>query len=208
MGFCKRRIRRTRLHRSVVDVLGLVMATVAFQPAANLWAHGAGRHSAGGHGGSNTQAGPKPSAATDNPRSSASIASFADRSMQPRHGGQITASKHHYFEVVYTPSETRLYVYNASQLGINARYVKGDAVMTVRSSGRSGRFPLQVVAQPTFTGDLGYLVATVDVAQVQDGDMDVQFELQKLPSEEPSVSFTQVFSLTRPPLSIRKELQC
>jgi len=173
---------------------------VAFQPSAELWAHGAG-----GHGASDKQASPKPSATTDKPEPSAPIASFADRPMQPRHGGQITPTKHHYFEVVYTPNEARLYVYNASQLGTNARYIKGDVLMTVRSSGQSGRFPLEVVAQQAFTGDLGYLVAKVDVSQVQDGDMDVQFEVHKLPSEEPSVSFTQDFFLTRPPLPVRRE---
>lgn len=200
MGFCKRRIKCTWLQSAVANVLGLVLAVVAFQPSTDLWAHGAG-----GHGASNTPARPKPSAAMDKLGAPGPIASFADRPMQPRHGGQITATKHHYFEVVYTPSEARLYVYNASQLGINARYLKGDVVMTVRSSGQSGRFPLQVVAQQAFTGDLGYLAAKVDVSQVQDGDMEVQFEVHQLPSEEPRVSFTQDFFLTRPPLPVRRE---
>ncbi|MDA1054705.1 MAG: hypothetical protein O3C40_30120 [Planctomycetota bacterium] len=186
------------MHPSINRILGLGFVAIALLSPIEVWAHGAG-----GHGSSDSNNTPKQTTSQPSqPRRDVVTTSFADRSMQPPHGGQITATKHHYFEVVYTPSDTRLYIYNASQRGINARFVKGEVSMTVHSSGQSLRFPLEVVAQPAFTGDLGYLAVKVDVSRVRDGDMDLRFDLKKLLPEEPEASFEQVFFLTRPPMPV------
>lgn len=177
--------------------MAIAVAAIAIHPRANLWAHGAG-----GHGGSSAREQSRPTSGADAPRRTVPVTNAADRPMQPPHGGQVTATTHHYFEVVYTPTETRVYAFDASQRGLNARRLRGSAVLTVRSSGQSGSFPLEVVAQPAFTGDVGYLAARVDVSRVHDGDMDVRFDLAGLPTDEPQASFTQTFFLAKPPLQI------
>ncbi len=198
MGSCARNVRISIFHRSVIIILGLGIVTIASLSPIEAWAHGAG-----GHGGSDTKNTPKQTTSRPSqPRRNVITTNLADRPMQPPHGGQITATKHHYFEVVYTPSDTRVYIYGASQRGINARSIKGDVTMSVHSSGQSLRFPLEVVAQPAFTGDVGYLAAKVDVSQVRPGDMDLRFDMRKLLPEEPEASFTQAFFLTRPPLPV------
>ena len=198
MGYCAREVRTATLHPSIIRFLGLVFITLALLSPTEVWAHGAG-----GHGSPNTKSAPKQTTGQPSqPHREVITTNLADRPMQPPHGGQITATKHHYFEVVYTPSDTRLYIYNASQRGINARFIKGEVFLTVHSSGQSLRFPLEVVAQPAYSGDLGYLAAKVDVSQVRDGDMAVRFDLKKLLPEEPEASFEQAFFLTRPPMPV------
>gem|GEM_PF-2439670 len=198
MGSFTREIRVATLHYSIIRVLAVGCVASALLSPIEVSAHGAG-----GHGNSNSNTTPKQTTSQPSqPRREVITTNLADRPMQPPHGGQITATKHHYFEVVYTPSDTRVYIYNASQRGINARFVKGEVLMTVHSSGQSLRFPLEVVAQPAFSGDLGYLAANVDVSQVRDGDMDLRFDLKKLLPEEPEASFEQVFFLTRPPMPV------
>ena len=101
------------LHLSITRILGIGFVAITLTAPADLWAHGAG-----GHGGSDSRKAPKQATTqSSQPHRVVNTTNLADRPMQPQHGGQITATKHHYFEVVYTPSETKLYVYDASQRG-------------------------------------------------------------------------------------------
>ncbi|MBW3595708.1 MAG: hypothetical protein KY475_00370, partial [Planctomycetes bacterium] len=54
--------------------------------------------------------------------------------LRPLHGGQVTATRWHYFEVVYTPSEMRIYVYSPSRRPLNASGVRGEAAMQVNGN--------------------------------------------------------------------------
>ena len=68
--------------------------------------------------------------------------------------------------------------------------------MRVRSNGNQFQYPLQHV--PVESGQ-DYLVARVDLTHVENGDMDVHYELEGLPNREaPGATFSQVFSMMRP----------
>ena len=124
---------------------------------------------------------------------------LADHPLEPRYGGQVTSTKWHYFEVVYSPQELRIYVYWPSQRQLNPLYVTGEVSLTVISSGQEGEYPVQYVRGQLFSSEPGYLVAPVDVSRVRDGDMQVEIALNNLPQkEERHASFTQAFALTRP----------
>jgi hypothetical protein len=102
----------------------------------------------------------------------------------------------HQTEVVYGPQETRVYLYDLYRSPVSARGVQGQVIMRVRSNGTQFRYPLQHV--PVERGQ-DFLVARVDLTRVQDGDMDVYYELAGLPNREaPTVKFAQVYSMTRP----------
>ncbi|MFV2069583.1 MAG: hypothetical protein ACC645_21675, partial [Pirellulales bacterium] len=110
------------------------------------------------------------------------------------HGGRVTSGQWHSFEVVYTPKETRVFVYSPPGRQLNVRNVHGDAIMEVRGNQQLFRYPVRV---STDVAGQSYLSFPVNVSGVRDGDMRVTFELTGLPlAEEPSARFTQIFALT------------
>ena len=118
-----------------------------------------------------------------------------DPAFRPPHDGQLSKTMWHQFEVVYGPQETQVYLYDVFRAPVSARGVQGEVVMRVRSNGTQFRYPLQYVAVER---GQDYLVARVDLTRVQDGDMDVHYELAGLPHREaPTASFSQVFSMMR-----------
>lgn len=143
---------------------------------------------------------PSAQAAREAPRAPADDLNLGQFPLRPLHGGQVTATRWHYFEVVYMPSETRIYVYSPSQRLLNASGVRGETAMQVNGNPRTFRYPVQAVADPS---GFAYLKADVDVSRVRDGDMHVTFDLRDLPNrQESTVRFTQTFALTRPPAHV------
>lgn len=125
--------------------------------------------------------------------------------MANRHGGFVSATGYYYCEVVFESQQTKLFFFNPGQTKCHVRGAVGEMVLKVNGDAREYRYPLEVVAQPAWTGDTGYLVANADVTRVRDGDMEVIFRLQKLPNpEEREVEFSQVFHLsaTRPQIAV------
>lgn len=117
---------------------------------------------------------------------------------QPPHGGQVHATGFQYFEVVYLPKETRVYVYGADQRPVSPRAVQGQIAMRVRGHEKLFRYPLKYFTVAGGSGGQEYLAAAVDVSRIRDGDMTVTFDLANLPyRQQPHASFTQTFALTR-----------
>jgi hypothetical protein len=168
---------------SLVVLLGTVAST---DPA---WAHPGCGPAAGGQ--------PKQKV-DDSYRRPVGNLNLADFPMQPQRGGQVTAGKWHYFEVVYAPQETRIYVYSPSQRPLYTKDVTGEVAMEVFSSGQTARVPVRFVQQQTSTNDAGYLSVPVDLSQVQDGDMQATFKLKILTQDGSYVEFKQMFALYEP----------
>ena len=175
-----------------MGVLAISISCVALA-AAPVWGHG-GAHGGGSHrpsGSSKEKQTPLVKPVGD--------LRLAENMVQARHGGQVSATKWHYFEVVYEPHETRVYVYSPSKRPMSPPRITGEVVMLVNGDERECRYPLQFTAAGA-TGDAGYLAAAVDLSRVRDGDMQVTFEVANLPfQEERQARFTQRFALTRPP---------
>ncbi len=173
--------------------------------AAPIWAHG-GSHGSSSQKGSGSRSTPSASASKRSSKDfrPATNLNLASDDFQPLHGGQVTATKWHYFEVVYLPRETRLYVYSASRRPLHASAVQGEIVMTVNGAPQQFRYPLQTVIDASpLKNDKGYAAAVVDVSRVRDHDMQVAFDLKLASREEPRTKFTQVFALYRQPVSVR-----
>jgi hypothetical protein len=119
---------------------------------------------------------------------------------RPPHGGQVTAAADSagFFEVVYLPQETRVYLYGPKQEPLSARGVRGQAVMRVRGYTRDFPFPLKYVAAPPGSKEQDYLAAAVDVRRIRDGDMTATFSLEDLSDRQhPKASFTQTAALAQ-----------
>ncbi len=118
---------------------------------------------------------------------------------RPPHGGQVTAAESvYFFEVVYLPQQTRVYLYGASQEPLSARSVGGQVVMRVRGQTQDFRLPLKYVSPPRGSKEQDYLAAAVDVSRVRDGDMIATFSLEKLSDRRlPKAGFAQTFALSQ-----------
>ncbi len=127
----------------------------------------------------------------------------AKQPMKPQHGGQMTGTKWHYFEVVYLPDETHVYVYSPYELPMKVREMSGELTMQINGNPKLFRFPLKPVVKGfALSDDPGYLAAKVDVSRVRDGDMKATFEISNLLPKEPKARFTQTFFLTRPRMQV------
>lgn len=143
-----------------------------------------------GHGGAT----PRAAASRDN----APRATSPPATRPPVHGGQLMESQSQYFEIVYLPLETRVYVYAKSFRPLSPREASGEVLMQVRGNPQIFRYPLRYATRPAGAEEEEYLVAAVDVTKIRDGDMQVSFSLSGLPAfTERTAKFTHTFALAR-----------
>lgn len=127
--------------------------------------------------------------------------SIVDR---PPHGGQITRDLIYYFEVVYQPRETHLYIYGPTEEPLPSQAVQGEIVMKPHYLDQTFRCALKYVEPPPGQHP-NHLVAATEVSGVPDGEMTVTFQLQNLfLPQRTQTAFTQTFALTRlpPPVTV------
>ncbi|MCA9124158.1 MAG: hypothetical protein H6822_02230 [Planctomycetaceae bacterium] len=177
----------------VAQCVGFVLLIATVMDSGFVFAHG-------GDGGTHSKSASKTTSKADAPRRTFAPLDLSRYPMQPRYGGQVTATSRHYFEVVYMPQETRVYVYSPSQRPLYPFRAKGEVIMHVESSGDKGRFPLRYIKPASaFSTEPSYLVAEVDLSRVHDGDMNVVVDLRNLPDdEEKETQFNQLFATSRP----------
>ena len=120
--------------------------------------------------------------------------------LQTQHGGQVVATKWHFFEMVYGPRETRIYVYSPSRRLLNAGRLRGQVVMRVRGNPQLFRYP---VKPATDAQGRTYGSVVVDVTGVRDGDIEATFDLHRLPfREEKRAKFAQTVIRNRPRIPV------
>jgi len=182
----------------IVVALSLVFANTAVWAQCGSCSGGSSGHSQ--HGSSSHDAATDHSSHADHGMPGYGGGADGTLVRQPReapHGGQITATEWHHFEAVYTPKETRIFVYSPSMQRMDTRGVRGQLVMQVRGNPQLFRYPVKEAADGP---GMHYLSVPVDVSRIRDGDMLVTYDLSNLPfREEPKVQFSQLFALTRAP---------
>jgi hypothetical protein len=126
----------------------------------------------------------------------ASGVSIVDR---PPHGGQVSKDLLYYFEVVYEPQITHVYIYGPSEEPLPAQAVRGQVVMKPHYLDKS--FPCALRFAPPAAGEeANQMVAAVNVRGVPDGEMTATFQLDNLfLKPQPQSTFTQTFVLAKPP---------
>lgn len=114
------------------------------------------------------------------------------------HGGEFLIAAPVSLEVVYLPLETRVYLYGKSRQPLSARELRGQ--MSVQFPRESGvrHFPLQYVAQPSGSKEQDYVVAAVDLSQLPDSNIPIQFRFENLPDRQPSkAEFNPIFARSK-----------
>jgi hypothetical protein len=128
------------------------------------------------------------------------VGSSCDPPFVPPHGGQLSKTTGNYFEVVYGPQQTRIYVFDMFRAPKSARGIEGWATMQVRGNGSVFRFPTQYVA---VAGEQDYVAVVADLTRIRDGDMVISYELSNVPNDfESAARFTQVFSMPSRPAAV------
>jgi hypothetical protein len=148
----------------------------------------------GGHGKSSTDRTDAPHHVYDT-----TGVSIADR---PPHGGQISRDMIYYFEVVYQPRETHLYIYGPSEEPLPCQTVQGELTLKPHYLEQTFRCALKFV-EPAPGEQPNHLVAATDVSGVPDGEMTVSCQLRNLfLPQRPQATFTQTFAISKPPLVV------
>ncbi len=113
-----------------------------------------------------------------------------------RHGGQLLTLKKHQVEVVFTPKETRVYLYSATGEPLAVRGVQGDVAMKIRGIQKIYRYTFREASDAS---DQSFLLVQVDASRLRDGDMEATFQLAGLPfQDESKAHFVQTFALAQP----------
>ncbi len=118
------------------------------------------------------------------------------RRMAMVHGGQVTMTPHHHFEVLFTDKQARVYVYDAEQEPINdPKEVKADMTLMTKG-GESETMHLQYVGPDPENGRTqGYFHADHEMASIEDGEMKGMFRMMGL--EKDSIEFRTPVTMGR-----------
>lgn len=144
----------------------------------------------GGHEGHSSHAGHDDTHSNHGPYQTAGV-SIVER---PPHGGQVYHNFLYYFEVVYEPRETHVYLYGPGQEPLPSQNVRGQVAMQPHYAQQAFRFSLTFAAGQ----HPNHLVALVDVSGVPEGQMTVTFTFDNLPfQQQPEATFSQTFVLTQ-----------
>jgi hypothetical protein len=112
------------------------------------------------------------------------------------HGGQLSLLQKHQAEVVFSHTETRIYLYSGTGEPLTTRGVQGNVVMKIRSIDKVYRYALQ---EDFNVRDGSFLLVRVNASQLNDGDMEATFELTGLPfMNERNARFVQTYALAQP----------
>ena len=115
-------------------------------------------------------------------------------------GGQLTTAGDYQWEVVYSPSDIHLFAFDSRRQPVALQGVVGEMLMRVKGVEQEFKYPLGYAQMANAQGQPQDVLGNqVDVSRVRDGEMQVVFVVQGLPSQTtPSVRFEQTFALTRP----------
>ena len=119
-------------------------------------------------------------------------------------GGQLSSAGDFQFEVVYSPNDIHLFVYDARQQPVAVQGTSGEMLMRVKGVEQELKFPLGYGQMNNARGQAQEVLGNqVDVSRVRDGDMQITFVVQGLPNQTtPSVQFEQTFALTRQAVTV------
>jgi hypothetical protein len=111
------------------------------------------------------------------------------------HGGQYITTDTNYYEVVYMPLQTRIYLYDKTLKPLSAREV--HVQMSPQLSGESAvrGIPFQYVALPPGTADQDYVAANFDLNQLPEEETPITFVFSGLQDRaHPTASFMPIFT--------------
>ncbi|MEN6451973.1 MAG: hypothetical protein ABFC96_15905 [Thermoguttaceae bacterium] len=110
------------------------------------------------------------------------------------HGGQYLATDENRYEIVYMPLQTRIYLYDKSFQPLSARDLHAEMSLQLPDEREVRHLPFRY-APPARWGEQDYVVAVLNVAQLNDRETPITFQFTGLPDRQhPTATFTPVFT--------------
>jgi hypothetical protein len=111
------------------------------------------------------------------------------------HGGEYLSTEKNYYEIVYMPLQTRIYLYDGKLKPLSAREVHAQMIVQLPTENAPRAIPLQYVSPPPGVSEQDYVVALVDLRALQEKETSIRFEFNGLPdNHDPTASFTPYYS--------------
>jgi len=115
------------------------------------------------------------------------------------HGGDVTMTQRHHFEVVFREASVRVYAYSQSQEPIAAKGLSGTAKLVKKGSDKPTEATLNV-ATDSAEAARDFLEAPLDLKGIEPGAAKLTVDISGLSdAQEPKVSFTATFNGAQSP---------
>lgn len=126
------------------------------------------------------------------------------------HGGDVTMTEKHHFEVVFDEGGIRVYPYGKKQEPLAAKGITGKASLQKKGAGKPTEQELKYVAADPKKGIFrDHLAASFDLKGLEKGSAKVTLELASLPDpEEKTTSFTVTFNGLSPHVEYVCPMKC
>ena len=110
------------------------------------------------------------------------------------HGGEYVSTEKNYYEVVYMPFQTRIYLFDSKLKPLSARDVRAQMSLEMPNENARRRIPFQYAIMPPGTTEQDYVVAQFDIRPLQDKEISITLEFSD-PSDHryPTASFTPYY---------------
>ena len=111
------------------------------------------------------------------------------------HGGEYVSTETNYYEVVYMPLQTRIYLFDTKLKPLSAREM--HALMTVQlpTENAPRQVPFQYVAMPVGVGEQDFVMALCDIRPLEGKETSITLEFSGLADRHnPTASFTPYYS--------------
>jgi hypothetical protein len=110
------------------------------------------------------------------------------------HGGDVTMTQRHHFEVVFRDASIRVYSYGPAQEPIEPKGLSGTAKLLKKGADKPSESTLTVATDPAEPAR-GFLEAPVDLKGLEAGSAKITFDVSGFADgQEPKVSFTTTFN--------------
>jgi hypothetical protein len=103
------------------------------------------------------------------------------------HAGEYLASESNYFEIVYMPLQTRIYLYDRKFRPRSAQVVRARMTLQLPQENVARQIPFQFVPMPAQATEQDYVFAPFDIRPLQDKETSITFEFF---SQANSATFT------------------
>lgn len=107
------------------------------------------------------------------------------------HAGEYLATETNYYEIVYMPLQTRIYLYNSKFKPLSARDVRAQMTLQLPTETVARQIPLQFVPLPAGATEQDYVAAAFDIRPLQDKDASITFDFSSRSDRfSPTTTFT------------------
>ncbi len=110
------------------------------------------------------------------------------------HAGEFVSTETNYYEIVYMPLQTRIYLFDSKMRPLTARDVHAQMTLQLPRENAPRQIAFQYAAMPPGATEQDYVAAQFDIRPLQDRDTSVTLEFTGLPDRRyPTASFAPYY---------------